>query len=333
MELKDRRPIDQLSNFVKNPREFDRHRTNGQFLIPDYSWDETTKNCGYRYSKDQIVELKDSFDTIQFFQLSDQFALGEEGRWQRYDSAFSAPNFLMWDGKQPTQQSPLALWDLSTGKRLRTLQGYHYGRIRGARLLKKNQLVTWGRDFLLRVWDTQSGQQQAMVPLPAVLNEAGMPIVTSRTCSYWTDAQFGDYLAGNSKQIAFDVTLMINAEQGSRTEFFNRTRVEPSYFSKYLFDSHREIHQIPAPFQELENSEAGYSDSALLADGRLLIGGITYGCPDHTYVWDGGLQLIILCTWLNDGANFEIDGEVSPGVVQVRNGETSVTFDLISVEA
>lgn len=285
-------------------------------------------NCGYCHAKDQIVELKDSRETSNFFQLNNHLALGEESLWQRYDPAYRAPKFLMWDEKPLTQTGPLALWDLSTGQRLKTLHGYHLGQLRGARLLDEMRVGTWGRDFLLRVWDVQTGRQTSAMPLPADLDETGTPIVTSHTCSDWTDAQFDEYLAGDSQRPSFDVTLMINAQEGSRTESFLRQIKAPVSFTPYTFDYDRAFHQIPAPFRELEGIEASYSDSTFLADGRLLVGGITYGSPDHTYIWDGGLQLLILYTWLNDGANLEIDGEVTPGVIQLRNHDTAVTFNV-----
>lgn len=70
------------------------------------------KNCGYRHAEDQIIELRDSEDVLYFFPLRDEFALGEEVLWQRYDSDFLQPNWI-----QPTQPGPLALWNLNTGER------------------------------------------------------------------------------------------------------------------------------------------------------------------------------------------------------------------------
>lgn len=310
-------------HYVDNPSVFDHHNTQGMFLIADNFHDGPTKNCGYRHGQDQIVELEASQDVLYFYPLSSDLALGEEVIWQRYDAAYLTPDWV-----QPTQTGPLALWNLSTGTRLVTLQGYHLGHIRGARLLDDNRLVTWARDFLLRVWDVQTGIQQEIVPLPAALDQAGTPIVSSRTCTDWTDAQFEAYLMGNTQPLSFAVTLMIKTEQATRTESFARAAREPVAFTQHVFERDRASHHIPEPFQELEGVEASYSDSVVLSDNRLLIGGITYGSPNHTYVWDGGLQLLILYTSLNDGANLEIDGELAPGVIQLRNYKTSVTFNV-----
>lgn len=310
-------------DYVDNPYMFDYHDIQGQFLIPDDFRDEPMKNCGYRHSNDQIVELKDSQDVLYFYPLRGDLALGEEVVWQQYDSAFLTPQWV-----QPTHAGPLALWNLSTGERLVTLQGYHLGHLRGARLLDDNCLVTWARDFLLRVWDIENGTQREVIPLPAALDKAGTPIVNSRTCTGWTNAQFEAYLQGDSQHASFAVTSMVNTEQAMRIASFDRPSKMPINVTQHIFDRDQVFHRIPAPFQELENAEAGYSDSVVLSDGRLLIGGITYGSPDHTYVWDGGLQLLILYTSLNDGANLEIDGEVAPGVIQLRNYKTSVTFNV-----
>lgn len=62
--------------------------------------------------------------------------------------------------------------------------------------------------------------------------------------------------------------------------------------------------------------------------GQFLIADNTYGSPNHTYVWEGGLRLLILYTALNDGANLEIDSELAPDVIQLRNYKTSVTFNV-----
>ncbi|NNE56308.1 MAG: hypothetical protein HKN32_09825 [Flavobacteriales bacterium] len=314
-------------NYVKNPYVFDYHDENGPFLIPDDFRNEPMKNCGYRHARDQIVELRESQDVLYFFPLSDELALGEEVPWKMYDSDLFQPNWT-----QPTREGPLALWNLHTGDRLTTLQGYHLGQLRGARLLNDSRLVTWARDFLLRVWDLNTGTQQDVIPLPAAVDETGTPIVTSRTCSEWSDKELKSYLALDSQYPSFAVTLMIKAKQSARIESFDLTTKTATGVTYRSVDRDQGIHRIPTPFRELEDAEAGYSDSVVLVDGRLLIGGITHGALEHTYVWDGGLALIILYTSLNYFDNFKIDGELEPGVVQLSDATQSVTFNIPSVE-
>ena len=308
---------------VANPRVFDRHERHGKFLV-NHRWEDLpTNNAGYVVGEDKIVELRDSEDASRFFQLTNHLALGEEIVWKGYDSAFLTPKWV-----QPTRVGPLALWDLQSGERVQTLAGYHLGALRGARLLDGHRLVTWARDLLLRVWDIRNGELREVMPLPAVLDESARPIVSSRSCSDWTNQQFEAYLTGGDENLRFAVTLMIQTEQASRIEAYGSKGGDSQFFERYIFQRDAEFHSIPPPFRELENAEAGYSDSVVLADGRLLIGGITYGAKDHTYVWDGGLELTILYTSLNDFANFNIDGEIAPGVIQLSNSTTAMTFNL-----
>jgi hypothetical protein len=120
---------------------------------------------------------------------------------------------------------------------------------------------------------------------------------------------------------------MVQGTASPRTEKYGPYKIaQPNEigYEKCTFPRDQTVHRIPSPFRELENIEAGYSSSFVLNDGRLVIGGTTYGTNEHVYVWDGGLNLTILLSSLCtcSSSNFEIDGEILPGVVQLSNPDT-----------
>lgn len=310
-------------------RAFENHDRHGPFLIQrDMHVEPPSSNAAFVRPDGFAIELQDSCDAWYFFQISDNLAIGAELSWRGYDPTFIASGY-------PKQKhpGPIAIWDTHTGQRIRTLNGFHYGELRGAQLTSDGQLITWARDFLVHIWDIDTGQNIGTVPLPATLDQQNIPIVSSRIFTDWTDDQRRQYIE-EKNSLSFCITLMVQGKASPRTEKYGPYKIpRPTAigYEKYTFPHDQTVHRIPSPFRELEDIEAGYSSSFVLNDGRLVIGGTTYGAKDHVYVWDGGLNLTILLSSLCYDCNFEIDGEIRPGVVQLSTLDTRdgvMTFEL-----
>lgn len=298
---------------VSDPLAFFHHDRHGRFLIPDFFNEQPMKNCGYLNTEEDIVELEDSQGVDAFFPLTTNVALGEKRFWKSHD-----PAFLKTEMEQPIHRGPLALWDLVSGRRLLTLDGYHLGTLHGAQLLRDGRLLTWARDFLICIWNADTGDLVETTPMPIVLDSNNTPIVSSRMYSKWLNAEREKFVTDRNGS-AFSITLIVKTAQAERIEHYAPPGYRPYPVVRQVFARDQPHHRSAPNFMELENAEAGYSDSVVLADGRLFVGGISYGAKDHFYLWDGGRELTILLTDINDRGSLRIDGEVSPGVVQVSS--------------
>ena len=69
---------------------------------------------------------------------------------------------------------------------------------------------------------------------------------------------------------------------------------------------------------DVADAEAGYSTWDLLADGRLLGGGTTYGTSGLFYVWDGMYRLRLLIVGRSD-CNMHLKGEIAPNTILLEN--------------
>lgn len=283
---------------------------------PENAWYDSSGNG------ELIIELQDSTDIKRFYVLKNSLILGHEWVWFCYH-----PAFIQRGVRPGERKGPIVLWDAQTGKQLRTLKGFHYtDELRGAQLLSDNRLITWARDFLIYIWDVNSGELSEKLPQPALLNEEQILIVSSRSFASLTDQQRKSYV-NNCDRLSFNVKLMIKAGSESQCEIlgpYSRPVPEGMSFKNFLILKHD-----PYAFsfnQELEYAEKGYSTHLRMDDGRFVFGGTTYGATGYVYIWDGGLNLTILYCGQHS-CNFEIDGEIKPGVIQVRDYDRIMIFE------
>jgi len=301
-----------------------RHKT-GQFsrLRDWFKWDGV-ENAWYDLTGngDSIIELQESTETRWFYELGNQLVLGYEWSWQCYD-----PSFIAYGYKPDKFEGPIALWDSQSGQRLQTLKGFHYGDLRGAQLLDDDRLITRARDFLIHIWDINSGELLDTLPLPVELNKDQVPIVSSRTFTNLTDQQRANYV-NNHDRLSFNVKLMIKAHSDAQCEIlgpYSMAIPEGISFKSFEFPEGK---QWMRPFEELEGVEGGYCTKRRMSDDRIIIGGTTYGSSGYVYVWDGGFNLTILFSRLGMSAScFEIDGEIRPGVIQVSFLDETMIFE------
>ncbi len=301
---------------------FEGYQQKGQFGIPDY-FDHPKKNAIYAPSNGSLVELQSSHDIWDFIRLDATTALGWDISWKCYDPAFAMH-------RTPDHTSPLRVWDLQTGRLNVTLDGFHHGEVRGAQLVNNRELITWARDFLIRRWNLETGRLLETIPLPTELDDSGIPIVNSRLFGQWSPRRREQYVSTRA-EVSFRVTLMTQSDSEDVVTVsgpFENTSSSNQPINRLTVPEGRLTRPRPKQFQELENIEAGYSDAFGMQNGGLLIGGTSYGANDHVYVWDGGLNLVILISSLSFCGDFEIDGEVSPGVVGVRSFTSTMRFSL-----
>jgi hypothetical protein len=82
---------------------------------------------------------------------------------------------------------------------------------------------------------------------------------------------------------------------------------------------------FPHHLRDMQGAELGYSTCLLLADGRVMAGGTTYGSSGTLYVRDGLQDLPVIHPG-RQSVNFEILGETAPGELATseRMGPDSV---------
>lgn len=149
--------VDQILKLAAQHSDYCSHWDDGQFLI---SWD-SSKPAWFAPDNGEPTRLERSAEVGIFVGLADGNILGIDQGWQCYRQEFLAAGW-----RRPLTPQPMGIWNAASGARQRDLIGHHTGAVIGAELLDEQRLLTWGRDYLIRVWNYQSGDCLDVLPLP-----------------------------------------------------------------------------------------------------------------------------------------------------------------------
>ena len=290
-----------------------KHREDGKFL---QDWDgekpawfvpEFVPEAG------EPILLEGSAEMSVFFELEDDIIIGADNGWKCYRDEFRDAGW-----RRPLTPQPIAIWDARTGSRTRFLQGHHFGEVKGAELLDDGRLITWGRDYLIRVWDRVSGACTDVLPLPLWPDpEKRQALLSCQAFAEIKRSEKQRYV--DTRHLpAPDVKIDWIVKPGEFQHSYScvvETRAEQNMVKPWTPNADE-----PGPhrIQDLDGAEAGYSTWFIMTDGRLLGGGTTYGTSGIFYVWDGffGLQSLISG---NRGSDLHLLGEVEPNVIGIEN--------------
>jgi hypothetical protein len=301
--------IAQISKLAEAHNYWEKHHERGNFLI---SWDGA-KPAWFAGENAEPIMLKESAGASRFFELGDGTLLGSVNSWRCYQEEFQKAGW-----RRPLIPGPMSIWNGSTGERILALQGHHFGEVKGAEILEDGRLITWGRDYLLRVWDQESGACKDVIPLPLWPDPHNKKATLS--CNMFTQMKpsekkrYVDTRHLPAPDIEIDWITVPGAPQRSfRYVVENRSEqniVKPWEPSLTEHGAHRIL--------DVADAEAGYSTWDLLADGRLLGGGTTYGTSGLFYVWDGMYRLRLLIVGRSD-CNMHLKGEIAPNTILLEN--------------
>ncbi|MCB1682373.1 MAG: hypothetical protein KDI65_10630 [Alphaproteobacteria bacterium] len=302
---------------------FSDHDQRGDLLVHD----DDNIPAGLVVSGDSIIPLEDSGRITNGIVLNDKLILGYDIVWKCYRPEFVAAGYRL-----TLPPYPMALWDAGTGKKLTTLQGLHTGSIRGAKLLDDKHMITWARDFRVFVWNTETGERTEKFTTPVLTDQDGYAIVSSRNGEDYSPEDWQDYIEGRGAP-GFNVTIYLKPDpHGEQYGLgpFNGLTGDDRSIRGYAPDQHEPIDHtdLLRRVQDLEGAEAGYSTPFRLNDGRLGIGGATYGAWEQVFIWDGLKDLTILIPCSMD-INCRIDGEIAPNTIRIDNETETYTFENI----
>ena len=301
--------------------EFLNHEQYGNLLL---HYDDNV-SAGIVISEEQAVPLEDSGHINCVFMFGGGFVLGCDLIWKCYHPKFVAAGY-----RRARESFPMALWDAQTGRKLTTLQGLHTGSLRGVKRLDDKRLITWARDFRVFVWDIRTGECLGEYTTPVLIDQEGYAIVSSRNGEDYSAEDWLDYIGGCGKP-GFNVTIYLKSDPDGQQDQLGPfkgvegretmiRRYEPD--DRQLLEHRNILHRI----QDLEGAEAGYSTPFRLKDGRIGIGGTTYGAWEQVFVWDGLRDLSILVPGrLN--VDCQIDGEIAPNTIRINNHTETYTFE------
>lgn len=303
--------IAKIEKFIRTPTDFSRHQDKGQFLI---SWGGTAP-AAYIPKLGVEIELKNSAHISNFYELGDETALGVDYSWQCYRQ-----EFLEAGWRRPLHPQPMAIWDLTTGKRQLYLEGHHLGKVCGAALLGEGRLITWGRDYLIRVWDRHTGKCLGVMPLPLFADaESGEAVLSNHDFGKMQHSEKQRYVDDRhlpAPDVQIDWIVVPEGEQRSfKCRVENRS--DQNQVTQWVPTINTSNGHCMERIKDITGAEASYSTWLLLDDGRLLGGGTTYGTSGYIYVWDGLYDLRILHAG-RASINLEITGEVAPNVVETQ---------------
>ncbi len=301
--------IRQIEKLMEERSDYSNHKKRGNFLT---SWG---KPAWYLPETDEPVRLEDS-DRVLFFNLfefGEGMVLGVEGRWKYY-----APSFLADGRHRPLVPQPMAIWETQSGKRINFLRGHHFGDVRGVELLEDGRLITWGRDYLIRVWDLSTGMCSDVLPLPLWPHPADRRAVLS--CAMFARMKPSEKLRFINDQHLPSPNVRIDwitKPGGAQHSFQCASRSEK--MQNIVKPCVIKIDEHPSErIWDVMDSEAGYSDWFITSDARLCGGGTTYGATGLFYVWDGFCDLQFLIVGDHD-CNTYLKGEIAPKTVRVEN--------------
>jgi len=298
--------------------DFSRHDQVGNFL----SHFEYGVPAGLVQPDNNVLPLEESGAISGIFMLDDRLMLGYDAIWKSYHPGYVAAGY-----QQASSPYPMAIWDTKTGEKFLTLKGLHTGTPRGAKKLDDKRLVTWARDFRVFLWDLETGERLGAFTTPVHLDEKGHAIVSSRNGEDYSPEDWIAYMEGRGAS-GFNVThYMQPVPEGPQEQcgpFKGLEGKAELTLQPYEQDREQPIdhRDLMLHMQDLEGAEAGYSTAFRLQDGRIGVGGATFGAWEQVFIWDGGKDLIILLPkTLYMGT--EIIGEIAPNTVRVDN-ETEI---------
>ena len=299
------------------------HEQYGNLLLHD----DDDVPAGIILSEGQIVSLEDSGHVNRAIMFGGAFVLGYDVIWKSYHPKFVAAGYGHRHAKVPF---PMAIWDAQTGRKLATLQGLHTGSLRGVKLLDDKRLITWARDFRVFVWDINTGECLGKYTTPVFVDQGGYAIVSSRNGEDYSAEDWLDYIAGHAHP-GFNVTIDLKPDPNGEHEQlgpFKGVEGKETTIRRYELDELQPLdhRNLLRQIRDLEDAEAGYSTPFRLRDGRIGIGGTTYGAWEQVFVWDGLKDLSILVPRDLD-VNCHIDGEIAPNTIRINNDEETYTFE------
>lgn len=114
--------------------------------------------CVFIRKDESFIELEDSHAINSYIQMPDDLLLGYNYIWRCFDD-------YPWRYQKYEDAYQCGLWDLKTGNRLLELKGMHIGTVLGAQILDDKRLITWADDFLINVWDRNTGECLKNIPV------------------------------------------------------------------------------------------------------------------------------------------------------------------------
>lgn len=139
------------------PDEFKNLRRYERLLTPE-SRGVIGDECAFIRKDESFIALESSHAINRYIMMPNDLLLGYNFIWQAFDDHH-------WQRMRHKDAYQCGLWDLKTGKRLAELKGKHIGSPLGAQILDDKRLITWGDDFLLNVWDRNTGECLETMPV------------------------------------------------------------------------------------------------------------------------------------------------------------------------
>lgn len=301
--------IRQIHKLADLQFDYAKHEEFGKFL---QDW-TGKKPAWFVPEAGEPILLEGSAEMSVFFELDDDIIIGANSGWQCYHD-----EFLDAGWRRPLMLQPIAIWDARTGSRTRYLLGHHIGQVKGAELLEDGRLITWGRDYLIRVWDRISGACNDVLPLPLWPDpEKRQALLSCQAFAELKRSEKQRYVDARHLP-APDVKIDWIVEPDGIQHSYScvvETRTEQDTVKPWTpnADEHGS-HRI----KDVHGAEAGYSTWFIMTDGRLLGGGTTYGTTGIFYVWDGFSSLQILISG-HRGCDLHLLGEIEPNVIVAEN--------------
>lgn len=285
------------------------HHIEGRFFLP---WGHDGLPAAYVDDQDCIVELQNSEDVWRLFDLGNGYALGYDISWKCY-----LPEFVAAGWKKSPYPYQMSVWDLRTGERTLSLKGLHFGEVKGAELIDSHRLLTWGRDYQARLWDYHTGKSIDVFPLPLASDEKGSALISCDRFGLLSQAQRASFV---SEKNLTSPNVQIYAMVGPGQSQLDYGRFAGSQLETESISQQHAQHAERSPVQwieDMQGAEAGYSTVHSMQDGRMILGGCTYGACGYVYIWDGLFDLTILLPG-RASVNFEIAGEVETNRIEMR---------------
>ncbi|XOV82128.1 MAG: hypothetical protein ACFHXK_14840 [bacterium] len=300
--------------------EFENYVKCGRFLLCELG----QRSVFWLGNAGQPIELSESAGVSQVFELTGELALGVDQHWRSYH-----PDFVAAGSRLGRASGAMGIWNIENGSLERSLVGFHYGEVLGAEFDGHSRILTWGRDYVLRVWNFATGACIQTSPLPLWSDEDDV--------SYLSASGFRDLTASDRWRYADEEHLpALNVEHIwkptdciGQSSFIVSARAAEKQKAPRRWSVSEGGHGWIFGIRDIRDVEAGYSSAMRLADGRLCAGGTTYGTSGYFYVWDGLFELQILHIPPSD--NMTLVGEVAPNEIGFahRTGwnETSGSYE------
>lgn len=294
------------------------HHCEGRFFLP---WGLDNQSAAYLDNQDRIVELQNSEEVWRLFDLGNGSALGYDISWKCY-----LPEFVAAGWRKSAYPYQMSVWDLRTGKQTLSLDGTHFGEVKGAELINSHHLLTWGRDYQARLWDYRNGRLLDVFPLPLASDENSFALISCDHFGLLSNTQRASFAYERNRP---SPNVQIYAMVAPGQPQLDYGRFPGNYLGdKSILQQHVQNSDL-SPVNwivDMQGAEAGYSTVSSMRDGRMVIGGSTYGADGYVYVWDGLCDLTILLPG-RASINFEIAGEVEANRIEMRElGESGPPY-------